>query len=96
MEGITLPIISYFTALGNAFGSMIIAALRGVIFIAIGMAILPPLFGTNGIWFTLICSELLGLLAAICLSNAIKAQPFPALPNILDSRISHNRGGRQP
>lgn len=76
VEGITLPIISYFTALGNAFGSMIIAALRGVIFIAIGMAILPPLFGTNGIWFTLICSELLGLLAAICLVKCYQGATF--------------------
>lgn len=67
LEGITILITSYFTALGNALSSIIIAALRGVIFIAIGMAILPRLFGTDGIWLTLIASECLGLLAAIWL-----------------------------
>lgn len=45
----------------------LIAALRGFIFIAVGMAILPRLFGTDGIWLTLIASECLGLLAAIWL-----------------------------
>lgn len=75
VEGITLLIISYFTALGNAFGSMIIAALRGVIFIAVGMAILPPLLGTDGIWFTLIGSEFLGLLAAVWLVRCYQSAP---------------------
>lgn len=67
LEGITILITSYFTALGNALSSIIIAALRGVIFIAVGMAILPRLFGSDGIWLTLIASECLGLLTAIWL-----------------------------
>lgn len=66
-EGLTILITGFFTAIGNAAGSIVIASLRGVVFIAVGMAVLPELFGADGIWFTLVGSELLSLLAAVFL-----------------------------
>lgn len=56
---------SYFTAIGYAKESVIIALSRGLIFIAIGITVLPSIFGINGVWLTIPFSELMTLF--ICL-----------------------------
>ena len=47
----------YFTAIGEARASIIIAASRGIVFIVLGINILPALMGTGGIWFTVPFAE---------------------------------------
>lgn len=58
----------YHTSVGNALASALIAASRGIVLIAIGVAVLPGLLGQNGIWAVLPFAELMtvfccGLLA---------------------------------
>lgn len=51
----------------QTLGSIVIATLRGVVFIGIGMLILPTFLGERGIWLTLILSEVLTLAVSIFL-----------------------------
>ena len=51
----------------QTLGSIVIATLRGVVFIGIGMLILPTFLGERGIWLTLILSEVLTLTVSIFL-----------------------------
>ncbi|WP_277011680.1 hypothetical protein [Capnocytophaga granulosa] len=41
INGFNILVTSFFTSIGNASGSIVIAVLRGVVFIGIGMLILP-------------------------------------------------------
>ncbi|MDO4727200.1 MAG: hypothetical protein Q4A56_08320 [Porphyromonadaceae bacterium] len=49
VNGLKILITSFFTSLGNAFGSIVVAVLRGVVFISLGMLILPRIFGEEGV-----------------------------------------------
>ena len=51
----------------QTLGSIVIATLRGVVFIGIGMLILPTFLGERGIWLTLVLSEVLTLAVSIFL-----------------------------
>ena len=51
----------------QTLGSIVIAILRGVVFIGIGMLILPTFLGERGIWLTLVLSEVLTLAVSIFL-----------------------------
>lgn len=51
----------------QTLGSIVIATLRGVVFIGIGMLILPTFLGERGIWLTLVLSEVLTLVVSIFL-----------------------------
>ena len=51
----------------QTLGSIVIAILRGVVFIGIGMLILPTFLGERGIWLTLVLSEVLTLVVSIFL-----------------------------
>ncbi|QEW05375.1 MATE family efflux transporter [Nitrincola iocasae] len=61
MNGINILITAYFTALGQALSSIIVAALRGVVFVVIGVALLPKFLGINGVWITIPLAELMAL-----------------------------------
>lgn len=67
INGFNILASSYFTAIANAKLSVIISLLRGLIFIAIGIIVLPLLFGINGIWFALPLSEFATLMVSIYL-----------------------------
>ena len=67
VNGFNILVTSFFTSIGNALGSIIVASLRGVVFIGIGMLILPSWLGEQGIWFTLVLSEFLTLIVTIFL-----------------------------
>ncbi|GJH41539.1 hypothetical protein RCZ04_20890 [Capnocytophaga sp. HP1101] len=67
VNGFNILVTSFFTAIGNALGSIIVASLRGVIFIGIGMLILPSWLGEKGIWITLALSEYLTLVVTVLL-----------------------------
>ena len=51
----------------QTLGFIVIATLRGVVFIGIGMLILPTFLGERGIWLTLVLSEVLTLAVSIFL-----------------------------
>lgn len=67
INGLNILSASYFTAIGNAKISIIISLLRGLIFIGIGIYILPQLFGIEGIWFAVPIAEILTLIASFYL-----------------------------
>jgi len=47
----------YFTAVGNAKASIIISGSRGILFIIVGIYILPMIIGINGVWLTVPFAE---------------------------------------
>ena len=49
---------SYFTAIGNAKISIIISALRGLVFVGIGILVLPAVFGIDAIWYDVPIAEI--------------------------------------
>lgn len=61
INGFNILSASYFTAMANAKVSIIIALLRGLILVAIGIYVLPRMFGIDGIWYVVPLSELLTL-----------------------------------
>lgn len=55
--GFNIIMSGYFTAIGDAKESIIIAGSRGIVFIILGINILPMIIGTSGIWGTVPFSE---------------------------------------
>lgn len=73
LNGFNISAASFFTALDNAKWSLVISACRGLIFIVIGITILPLLFGTNGVWMTVAVAELFtAWISFILLKRVIK------------------------
>lgn len=68
-NGLNILITSLFTSLGKAFNSIIIAVLRGMVFVAIGVVFLPHYFGVSGIWLSIPIAEILTLCFALILLN---------------------------
>ena len=58
LSGINIINSSYFTAIGKAKESIIVAAGRGLVFIMIGILILPLLFELNGVWMSILFAEI--------------------------------------
>lgn len=56
--GLNILASSYFTAIGNAKISIIISALRGLVFVVIGILVLPVVFGIDAIWFDVPIAEI--------------------------------------
>ncbi|MGL5683978.1 MAG: MATE family efflux transporter [Marinifilaceae bacterium] len=65
LNGINITFSGFFTSMGDARTSIIISMLRGLIFIIIGIALFPMLFGVEGIWLTIPVAEMLTLCVAI-------------------------------
>lgn len=65
MIGFNIVNSAYFTSIGFAKESVIIALSRGLIFILIGVAILPKLYGSDGIWLSVPFAEVVTFV--ICL-----------------------------
>lgn len=63
--GITFFASSFFTALNNGLVSAIISFVRVVVFQAGCILILPLIFKDEGIWYSMVASEVLGLIFAI-------------------------------
>ncbi|MHC1749347.1 MAG: MATE family efflux transporter [Cellulosilyticaceae bacterium] len=66
-NGVNVLASAYFTALENAKISALISALRGIVFIVVGIIVLPPILGDAGIWLTVLFSETLTLFWSILL-----------------------------
>lgn len=58
INGLNILASSYFTAIANARVSIIISLLRGLIFVAVGIYVLPRVFGIEGIWYAVPLAEL--------------------------------------
>lgn len=56
--GLNILASSYFTAIGNAKISIIISALRGLVFVGIGILVLPTVFGIDAIWYDVPIAEI--------------------------------------
>lgn len=69
--GLNILITAYFTALGAAKYSLIIAALHSLVFVLIGIAILPRIFGINGIWLTSVVAETLTVFIGLKLVSIV-------------------------
>ena len=63
-NGLNILISSYFTAIDDAKSSIMVAASRGIIFVVVGIFLLPYIFGINGIWGTIVFAEIITV--AIC------------------------------
>lgn len=73
MNGVNIMNSGYFTAIGRAGTSIIISASRGIVFIILGVRVLPIFFGVNGIWLTMPFAELMALMiGGLLLWNSIK------------------------
>lgn len=55
--GLNILASSYFTAIGNAKVSIIISSLRGLVFVGIGILVLPAVFGIDAIWYDVPIAE---------------------------------------
>lgn len=57
INGLNILSASFFTALGNAKISIIISALRGLVFVVIGIWLFPMILGIEGIWYAVPVAE---------------------------------------
>lgn len=61
-NGVNILISSYFTAIDDPKSSIAVAASRGIVFITVGIFILPNIFGISGIWSTIVFAEVATIL----------------------------------
>ena len=64
--------ISYLQAMNKALLANIIAILRGIVFMGIGIAILPKLFGLTGIWLTLPFADVMTFLMTLVIFKVFR------------------------
>ncbi len=69
----------YFTSIGDALSSIIVAICRGMIFILLGITILPQFIGISGVWMTVPVAEVLTLLVVIFLFKKDNMKKDPEL-----------------
>ena len=87
---------SFFTALDNAKWSLVISSCRGLVFIVMGITILPFMFGTEGIWLTVPFAELLTVFVSFYLLRRIvkKSHVKPEFKKENPMKISDFSSGR--
>lgn len=64
--GVPIFASSFFTALNDGLTSAVISFLRTVVFQTVAVLLLPRLMGVDGIWFSLIASELAAVAVSVC------------------------------
>lgn len=79
LNGINIIISSYFTAIDDPKSSIIVAVSRGILFIVIGIFILPYIFGINGIWGSIVFAEVITII--ICF-KLLKNKEFVKVVNL--------------
>ncbi len=69
MSGFNILNSGYFTFIGRGLESVIVAASRGVVFVSIGIFVLPTFFEMDGIWlsvpFAELCAVIVGFLLVV-------------------------------
>lgn len=63
-NGFNIAMSSFFTSMGDARSSIVIASLRGLIFIAVGIMIYPLIIGVDGVWIAIPAAEVMTLCIA--------------------------------
>ncbi len=63
--GVNTILMFYCQSLERSKYSMIIAVLQGMVFVVLGMVVLVPLLGINGVWLTITFAEIATLIVAI-------------------------------
>ncbi|SFN97898.1 Na+-driven multidrug efflux pump [Capnocytophaga haemolytica] len=71
LSGFNILTTSFFTSLEHAHDSIIVAALRGFVFIVLGVKILSYIFGIAGVWIAIPFAELLTFLVALYLLRRV-------------------------
>ena len=71
LSGFNILTTSFFTSLEHAHDSIIVAALRGFVFIVLGAKILSYIFGIAGVWIAIPFAELLTFLVALYLLRRV-------------------------
>lgn len=67
INGLNIVASGYFTAIGNPKNSALIALSKGIIWIIIGIVILPKIFGIMGVWLTVPLAELMTVFLSMLL-----------------------------
>ena len=67
LNGLNIYVSSYFTAIDRPDLSLLVAALRGLVFLAPLILLLPRLWGIDGIWITTPIAELATAIVAVTL-----------------------------
>ncbi len=63
--GINIYASAFFTALNNGSVSAVISFLRALVFPVIIILVLPVFFGLDGVWYSLLTGEFLGLIVSV-------------------------------
>lgn len=72
--GCNISMASYFQSIENARASSIVSISRGVVFILIGLMILPKFLGINGVWLTVVFAESISLIVSfVCFKRFKKS-----------------------
>lgn len=67
VNGLNIVASGYFTAICNPKNAVLIALSKGIVWIGIGIVMLPQIFGIKGIWLTVPVAELLTLILSLSL-----------------------------
>ncbi len=70
--GFNILASSYFTAIGEAGKSVVISSSRGLVFILVGIVLLPNLFGVSGVWLVTPFADLVTLIILIAMLSKYK------------------------
>ena len=72
--GFNILYSGFFTSIGNARASIIVALSRGLIFVLLGIAVLPAFFGVNGVWFVVPFAEIITFGISLLLLRSVNKQ----------------------
>ena len=70
--GCNISMASYFQSIENARASAIVSISRGIVFILIGLMILPKFLGISGVWLTVAFAESISLIVSFVCFNKFK------------------------
>ncbi|MBR5912849.1 MAG: MATE family efflux transporter [Selenomonadaceae bacterium] len=65
IEGFTMFISSFFTALNNGFISALISGLRTLVFEVGAVLIFPIIWGLDGVWFSMVGAEIMSVILSV-------------------------------
>ena len=74
LSGFNVLTSGYFTFIGKGLQSVVVASCRGLIFVTIGILVLPKIFDVSGIWMSVPFAELMAFIVSIALLNYEKAK----------------------
>lgn len=67
LNGINIVTSGYFTSLGDAKSSFLVSMSRGIVFVIVGITLLPKFMGTRGVWLTVPFAEFMAFLVGMIL-----------------------------